>query len=849
MSWSVPVILPGDFRTPLLWRYLWRHVRSLPWHTWTHFTGIMLGVMMVVAVDLASHSARRAFELSRETITGTITHQIRGGESGVEDQIFVRLKRELGMRRAAPSISGQVSVEGQSLTLVGLDPFSERNLARQRPGMAGLDLGLRGPMVGQLMFGADAVVMSEGMASGLGVRAGDELLLRSRVRERQVTLGAVFANADPLASQGVLFGDIALAQTLLGRMGYLDSIDLVLSEAEVEQLRSWLPSSLSLVEAGQQDAMLEHMSEAFHVNLLAMSLLSLLVAALLIHNTVSLSVLRRQAVLALLRAQGVTRGGVFQMVLLETGMLSLLASLAGVVLGVVLGSGLVRLVSRTIEDLYFQSQVSAYQIEPMILLQGLALGVGIALASAALPAWQAASARPARLEQVDVKDRRWQQRLPWLFVAGLGLMLASSLWLQPHQTSLWLAFAGLALLITGFCLLVPALLSSLLWLPRAITRHFSGPTLPLALQGIRVGIGRSGMAVAALTVALSVTVGVGVMVGSFRDTVVTWLEQSLPGDIQVSSREAGGFDADQVALIAALPGVETASASLQTQVESSRGRLRLLVNEQADQGQLYLKQADASALVGYLTAQGILVSEPLAALGGVEPGESLLLFTAEGAREFPVLGIFHDYTSGAGMIAMQSSLYQRWWGEFQPNRLAVGAAPGSGIAALAESLEREVAAAGMRASVITNGQLRQLTLDVFDRTFAITNVLRLLAILVAFAGVLCALMALQLERGRELALLRATGMTKTQVAGLVLAQTGLMGLCAGILALPLGLLMSHVLIDIINWRAFGWSMQTLVPAGVLVEAMALGMLAALLAGLYPAWRAAAIEPALALREE
>ncbi len=152
-------------------------------------------------------------------------------------------------------------------------------------------------------------------------------------------------------------------------------------------------------------------------------------------------------------------------------------------------------------------------------------------------------------------------------------------------------------------------------------------------------------------------------------------------------------------------------------------------------------------------------------------------------------------------------------------------------------------------SIRSNREIRDYSMGIFDRTFAITQVLRLLAIGVAFIGVLSALMALQLERTREQAVLRATGVTPGQLSRLTLLQTSLMGLYAGLFALPLGWLMSEVLIEVINRRAFGWSITTLLPVDAVVEALLLAVGAALLAGLYPAWRMGRTSLALALREE
>ena len=142
-----------------------------------------------------------------------------------------------------------------------------------------------------------------------------------------------------------------------------------------------------------------------------------------------------------------------------------------------------------------------------------------------------------------------------------------------------------------------------------------------------------------------------------------------------------------------------------------------------------------------------------------------------------------------------------------------------------------------------------MAMAVFDRTFVITDVLRFLAIVVAFAGVLSALIALQLEQVREFGVLRAIGMTPGQIRGMIVGQTGLMGLFAGILAVPLGLIMAEVLIEVINRRAFGWSMQQQLPPNVLIQALMLALSAAFIAGAYPAYRASSILPAEALRAE
>jgi putative ABC transport system permease protein len=225
------------------------------------------------------------------------------------------------------------------------------------------------------------------------------------------------------------------------------------------------------------------------------------------------------------------------------------------------------------------------------------------------------------------------------------------------------------------------------------------------------------------------------------------------------------------------------------------------------------------------------------------------LHTPQGPLTLPIGGVFYDYGSDRGLITLARSVYARWWGDDAISTVGVFLQPGVETATAIAAIHGVLKGMDRSVQIRSNREIHDQSLDIFDRTFVITQVLRLLAIGVAFVGVFSALMALQLERTREQAVLRATGVTPRQLSLLTLLQTGLMGLYAGVLSLPLGWLMSKVLIEVINRRAFGWSIQTQLPFAALPEALLLAVSAALLAGLYPAWRMRRVQPALALRAE
>jgi putative ABC transport system permease protein len=222
------------------------------------------------------------------------------------------------------------------------------------------------------------------------------------------------------------------------------------------------------------------------------------------------------------------------------------------------------------------------------------------------------------------------------------------------------------------------------------------------------------------------------------------------------------------------------------------------------------------------------------------------LFTDQGPHAFPVAGIYRDYSSSQGVVMMALDLYRQHWDDSAITAVALKVKPDADVDRIVGDLN--TALAGVQGVLVRpNRALRSEALAVFDRAFAITGALQLLAALVAFVGILSALLALQLERGREFGVLRAVGLTQRQMRGLMLLETWLMGTVAGVLAVPTGLILAWILIYIINRRSFGWTLQFQAQPEVFFQAMGLAIVAAMLAGLYPAIRLARMQAAETLR--
>jgi putative ABC transport system permease protein len=618
-----------------------------------------------------------------------------------------------------------------------------------------------------------------------------------------------------------------------------------------------LPPGLRLEVPESRTRIMSEMIEAFQTNLAAMSLLALLVGAFLIYNTMTFSVLRRRQLLATLRLLGVTRQALFQLLLLEAGLLGLIGTALGLALGVFTAHYLVQLVTRTINDLYFVLTVTQLILEPLLLLKGILIGLGITLLAALAPAIEAAGTVPVSALRRSLLEQRVHRGLPWVGLMGLAALVSGLLLVRQEENGLTGGFAGLFLIIAGYSLLMP--LAVVLISRLSGTLSGRGSLLArFALRGIGANLSRTGLSIAALSVAVATTLGVSIMITSFRATVEDWLGHTLRSDIYVSalSSRLNGSDGTLLtptrSLIQSVPGVAETSGGRRTRVSSEYGPVDLMaidMGSKSHKGFGFVDSPVADIWPRYRKGEVVLISEPYAYRHRLKSGDELLLHTPQGPVSLPIGGVFYDYGSDQGVINLDHATYARLWGDKGFSTLGVFLQPGMQTASAIEAIRKTLNSLDQEVQIRSNREIREHSMEVFDRTFAITQVLRLLVIGVAFVGVLSALMALQLERTREQAVLRATGVTPGQLSLLTLLQTGLMGLYAGILSLPLGWLMSVVLIEVINRRSFGWSITTLLPPMAIVEALFLALGAALLAGVYPAWRMGRVQPALALREE
>ena len=832
-------------------RHLWLH----PWQLALAVLGITLGVAVIVGLDLSIASARRSFEWSNASISGAATHHVVAGPSRLPDSLFTRIRIGHGFRQSSPVVETVLRAETapdrmRTLRLLGVDPFAEP------PFRAYFGESSAGP--GTLLARSGAVLLLDATAGALGLAPGDTFTVSSAGREQRLLLAGLLRPRDELSRRAladVAITDIASAQEIIGTDG-LDRIDLIIEDtSRLALLRSLIPADAHVESAASRAGAAEQLTRAFDTNLRALSMLALVFGAFLIYNTMTFSVVQRRPLLGSLRLVGVTRGQIFSSLLTEAAALGAAGSVLGILLGVLLARILTGFVIQTVNDLYYVATISASGVDALTIIKGALAGTAGTVLAALAPAAEAARVAPHRALARSTLEGPLRRRAPAMALLGAVFALAGAI-LLVTATSLWLSFGALFVIILAAALLVPLATLLISRAIRPLAGLLFGTVGRMAASAVGNTLSRTAPAIAALAIAIAVGIAVGVMTFSFRGAVERWLGTTLQADVYISPPGTAANRSTATLLPAIIermrdaPGVAGANLYRHAEVTSALGTIQITAVDLAvaEPDVFRFKERDGSdAFARFLRGAAVLVTEPFAYRHGLGAGDSIALHTAHGVRTFRIAGVFYDYSAERGMVFMQAELYRALWDDDAVNSMALYTQPDVDADDLIEGLRP--LAAEQQLFIRSSGALRRGSLEVFDRTFAITGVMRILALLVAFVGVVSALMAVELERGREIGVLRALGLTPRQIMGLIGLQTAFAGLCAALFALPLGLLLAVAMINVVNRRSFGWTMPIDVDGAMLGEAALIAVGAALLAGVYPALRMARLAPAAALREE
>ncbi len=871
--------MPSFGRVVLL--ILFSHLRQWPLRTLLTVVGVALGVSASVAVRTANVDVLRSFEQAVLTVAGPTTLEVAGDETGIEEQIITRVRSISGVTSVSPVIL-QTAVQmkgtqpGSTIQVIGVDLLAEFNVRGFRVNQPATEHELMG------MIHPDALLLGRRIATEWNLSVGDEVhLLIGAGRRHCRVVGILQSDSDRSSSwERLAVMDIAAAQVTFGMIGKVDRIDLVTDphvsvEEVADKIRTVLPPHLRVERPANRTRQVEQMIRAFRLNLTVLSWVGLLVGMFLIYNTMAFAVAQRRREIGIYRAIGMTQGRVAILFLIEAGAFGILGGIVGSIAGIVLAQELIALLSRTISDLY----VPVGSGEGGLLwtsqffnmgLEGVMIGCLVSMIGAIGPSVDASKTATVRALAPGDYEASQQLRVGSLGVVGAGLLIMAGFlsWPGPIQGVPVLGYMATLCLLAGLACLAPLCVTRGSGSRRMIGRHTGVRSVMknIAVEHASRNPGRNGVTVSALMVGLAIMIGVLVMVRSFRHTVEVWVADTVLADVVVApSLWLRGTEIGTVGrslppswsnTLSSIPEVAAVDTYRDVRIEVNGHRVAVVSRDlrlHARWSRYLVRTGDSSEHLNRAAEiDGLLVSEVLADRLGVQEGSVLEIMTPSGARRFPIVAVFYDYSTDGGKLLMDRALYQSLWHDELVTVFPVYLRDGTNLDRVRARITEQLNATtggGLPPLVISNTELRKEILEIFDRTFLLTYVLEAIAVVIAMLGIVNTLITSVLERRREFATLRAIGGSAKQIRQLVLWEAvylGVMGIGLGLIG---GGLLSLLLIKVINKQSFGWTIQMIVPVGALVQAVALAVVATLVAGYFPA-RWAARQPVVeGLREE
>jgi putative ABC transport system permease protein len=846
----------------LFYRLMVRPLFREPVRTLLAILAIALGVAVVLAIDLAGDAATGSFRSSMETLAGDNDLEVTAS-GGIPENVVGTLATLPYAIRISPRIEDYAAFANskRSLPLIGLDLVAEGSAYSQNASQNSGQSKTQGTSDNVFKHLGDEGSIWVG--SSTGYKTGDRIELLINDRVNNYTVQGVFHDSN--GNESAIVMDLAAAQRALNRFGRVDRILLKMPETQSleewqQRLRAALPAGVEVRPQGTGTNENRRMLAAFRWNLRLLSYISLIVGAFLIYNTISVSVVRRRAEIGIVRALGASRGAILAAFVGEAACFGFAGALIGLPLGRFMTTGAVRLMSATVESLYVSSRPGSVELSITSIFLALAIGVGVAVASAYSPAREASRVSPIEAmargrREYDVRVHKTRDL--WLALA-LGLAAAAASRAPAVAGKPFLGYLAAILLVAASALAMPAFVDALTSFSSKLLGKFFGVEAMLASRSLAASLRRTSVLVGALSTSIAMMTAVGIMVGSFRETVRIWMNGQLPADLYL--RPAGSAAADRhptlspglAEELARLPGVAAVDRlrAYEISFENMPATLAsadLNVMRSDRRSDFFSGRPRAQVLAELHDANAVIVSEPFTYKHHVRTGDFITLSLGKTQASFRIADVYYDYSSERGNILMDRKTMLQYLPDPAPSNLAIYVSPDASLETVRVEIER--ATAGHRVLMFSNRDLRAEAIRIFDRTFAITYALEAVAVIVAVMGIAGALLALVIDRRRELGLLRFLGAASGQVRKLILVEAGLLGILANLAGLALGFALSLVLIYVINKQSFGWTIRFHWPMEILLGALTLVYAATVLAGLYPAHVAVHLNPLEVVHEE
>ena len=843
--------------------------------------GISLGVAVLVAVLTVNDGIVGSFSDTLDRISGRVDLEVRGGDTGIDETLIDKIVAVPGVKYATPVIERTLDLtggQGEVLAILAvnftedpraLDHLYQLDAAALKkpaaPEKAKNDDEFADDPFAMLDAQRQLVVTTE-FAKKHKLERGGTVDLLTRDGAQSFTAFSIVEAKGPQKAMG---GNLAImdyldAQEVFGLNKRVDRFDVALQHpsdagevaAAIKRLKAAVGDQYDVERPGRRKERQEHLLRQFKLALAIGAGVALMVGMFLIYHTLSITVAQRRSEIGILRAAGATRGQIVRLFTVEGVLYGLVGSILGLGLGAVLSRLMMEGSAASVSDLYLRVHVQETHVPPLAMVAGVVLGTACAGLAALVPAWSASRLSPVETIRTAAFDFRGVPGLAWTRreFAALGCYLLSPVVAQGPAVG---GFPLFGLMSMFFVILGTTLLAR--WL-LVLAMRVLGPMVAqlgtiegrMAADNVLRGATKSAVTVSSLMVGLSMAVGSSILTTSFRGSIQTWIEQTVPADLFVTSNaRMGGIKNQPVAFelaaeLAKAPGVKAVDTVRLRNVDFENSRILLLSLQTRIRFQhtsswpITRWVGDRQTVQARLTAgEGVIISETLSHRFGTQPGGKIALQTAHGRADFPVLAAITDYSSDQGSVFMERDLYLKHWDDTLVDSFEPYMQPGVDPKPAREWILKNYGEK-YHLYALTNAEFRDEIGAMIERVFSITRALELVTIVISLISVVNTLLTSILDRMREIGVLRAVGMLRGQLVRVILTESVLLALVGAAIGVAVGTVNGFIILKVVNAQDTGWEVPLYFPwLAATLYASALIVVGSLMA-IYPAKVAAKV---------
>lgn len=845
--------------------------------------GIALGVAVLVAVATVNRGIIGSFSETLDQISGKVHLEVKGGDTGLPEDLLDTVRKVPGVRAASVAIQrtldvadtadgagDQGKVTGEALAILAVNFIEDPKVLEHLYGLDRDQVGKRqakaaAPTADEFedplaeLDKARQVVVTSKFAKQHGKAKGDTVELMTPDGRQPFTIQAV---VEPKGPQKAFGGNLAImdymdAQEVFGLERRVDRFDVAVQEpdkvGEIDRVAKALQQALGgkfeVEPPARRQQRQQQLLRSFNLGLTAGAGVALIVGMFLIYHTIAISVAQRRTEIGILRAAGATRRQIVRLFTLEGALFGLVGGLLGLGLGTLLARAMMDQAAGSISEIYVRVHVTDVQVPPGVLALGLAVGIGASAIAALIPAWRASRLSPVETIRTFAWDFQRPPGLGWTrreFTALAVLAVVPLVAMGPPVAGYPLFGLG----AMGLVILAVTLLSR--WVVLVAHRAL-GPALGqafglegrLAADNLSRNASKAAVTVASLMVGLSMVMGTAIMTYSFRDSIDTWLKQSVPADLFVTAGATIGGTQNQPLApdlgkeIEKIQGVEGVDLVRLRNVDYETAQILLLSLDVRIRFQRHTSWpitrfvGARDTVIGRMQrGEGVLISETFSHRFKKNPGDRVELPTATGRQSFPILGAIVDYSSDQGAIFMDRNLYMRFWQDDKVDTFEPYLLPGAD----AEAVRREILqrwGRQYRLFVLTNQEFRAEIGKMIDRIFSVTRALEFVTVFISIMSVINTLLTAILDRMREIGVLRAIGMLRRQLSRMIVVESFGLAVVGAVVGLGVGAINGYLVIDVVNRQDTGWQVPVQFPwhlAGIYAAVL---IVVGTLAALYP----------------